>query len=744
MRNEGIFMELEYQEFLKKKIKTHIKSGFDIDEDKLNQYLFPFQKFIVTKALKAGKYAVFAECGLGKTICQLEWANQVAKHTDKPVLILAPLAVSGQTIREGKKFGIDVIKYDGSDFPIQITNYEQLDNVDCNKFVGIVADESGILKNYEGSIKNKIMELFKNTPYKLACTATPSPNDPMELGNHAEFLDVMNRNEMLAMYFVYDGGETSKWRIKKHAIDVFYRWVGSWAIMLNNPSDIGYPMSGYDLPKLNIIEKMIVTPNRGNGALFNDVAVSATNFNQELRLTRDARLKEVADIVNNNKETFIIWIKHNEEGDMLKRLVPDCIEVRGNDSLEWKEDKLLGFANGDFRVLLTKSKIASHGLNYQSCHNQIFASLDFSFESAYQSIRRSYRFGQAHEVNIYMITTDTMTNVITAIKRKEQQFKEMQDRMCKMVDVDILSVGNYDTEEVKNDNYHIRRGDSFNQIKEIESNSIDASIFSPPFSSLYVFSDSVNDLSNCLNHDEFYEHFSFMVPELLRIVKPGRLLGMHLTQLTTGIAKDGYYSIVDFRGEIIRLFQKYGWLFHAEVTIWKSPELAAIRTKNHQLLHKSTKKDSTICRPGLADYLVIMRKPGINQDPVNHNGTGIPFEEWVKIASPVWMDVSESDTLGKIAGRDMGDERHITPTQLKVIKNFLILYSNKGDTVFTPFMGIGSEVYQAVKMGRKGIGIELKKSYYNCAKNNLQTLMEQKSQINIMDYVGQCEEVSNV
>lgn len=431
---------MDYQEFIKKKLKSHIKSGFEIDENDLNKNLFPFQKYIVKKALHAGKYAVFSGCGTGKSLIQLEWANQVVNKTGKQILILAPLAVSGQTIREGKKFGIDVIKYDGSDFPIQITNYEQLYNIDCSIFGGVVLDEGGILKNHEGAIRNSVINLFKSTPYKLICTATPSPNDPMELGNHSEFLDVMTRNEMLAMYFVHDGGETSKWRIKKHAVDVFYRWVGSWAIMLNNPSDIGFPMAGYDLPKLNIIEKMIITPNRGNGALFNDVAISATNFNQELRLTRDARMKEVADIVNNSNETFIVWIKHNEEGDVMKKLVPDCVEVRGSDSLEWKENKLLGFANGDFRVLLTKSKIASHGLNYQSCHNQVFASCDFSFESTYQSIRRSYRFGQEHEVNIYMITTDTMQNVIATINRKEQQFKEMQNKMCEMIDVDINSL----------------------------------------------------------------------------------------------------------------------------------------------------------------------------------------------------------------------------------------------------------------------------------------------------------------
>jgi hypothetical protein len=286
-----------YKEFLETKVKSHIKSGFDISESELNSLMFPFQKFIVKRALKAGKYAIFADCGLGKTLMQLEWANQVNKFTGKPVLILAPLAVVGQTINEGLKFGIDVIKWRDemhtlAEIPnnIYVSNYEQLDNIPTDDFGGVVLDESSILKNFEGQTKKLIIDSFADTPYKLACTATPSPNDPMELGNHAEFLDVMSRNEMLAMYFVHDGGETAKWRIKGHATKLFYQFVGSWAIMLNKPQDIGFEMKGYDLPKLNLLENQIKTTKRDNGSLFNDTAISATNFNQELRLTKIERL----------------------------------------------------------------------------------------------------------------------------------------------------------------------------------------------------------------------------------------------------------------------------------------------------------------------------------------------------------------------------------------------------------------------------------------------------------------------
>lgn len=420
---------MEYAEFIKTKIIKSAESGFEISTESLNKHLFDFQKFIVKKALKHGRYAIFADCGLGKTLMQLEWAHQVIKHTNKPVLILAPLAVSGQTIKEGEKFGIEVLKYnDVVNTGIYITNYEQIENINCSLFAGIVLDESSILKNYEGEYKKIILENFYHTRFKLACTATPSPNDPMELGNHSEFLNQMSRTEMLAMYFVHDGGETAKWRLKGHGESEFWKFVSTWSIMLSKPDDIGFKMKGYDLPKINYIEKEIKSPVKDD-KLFNDVSVSATEFNSLLRLTIIDRVETAADIVKDSNENFIIWVKQNATADEFKKFIPDAIEVRGNDSPEYKEAMLLGFADNKFRLLLTKQKIAMYGMNYQNCHNQIFIDIDFSFEGLYQAIRRSYRFGQQHQVNIYLITTDNMQNVIQAIKRKQKQFEQMQHQM---------------------------------------------------------------------------------------------------------------------------------------------------------------------------------------------------------------------------------------------------------------------------------------------------------------------------
>lgn len=735
----------DYAEFLKSKQKNHTLSGFEVSEDQLNEGLFDFQKFIVKRALKAGKYAIFADCGLGKTFMQLEWANHVVKHTEMPVLILAPLAVSGQTIKEGEKFGIKVWKHGVTDpmkddafdhfhQRIYITNYEQLSNIDTSVFGGVVLDESSILKNFEGATKKQIIDKFSETPYKLACTATPSPNDPMELGNHSEFLDVMSRNEMLAMYFVHDGGETSKWRLKGHATEQFYQFIGSWAIMLNKPHDIGFDMVGYDLPNLNLIEKTIETEKRDNGQLFNDAIISATNFNKELRLTKVERLEEAASIVNASDENFIIWIRQNEEGEMLRKLIPDSVEVKGSDSPEYKESKLLGFANNEFRVLITKTKIAQFGLNYQNCRNQIFASLDFSFEGLYQAIRRSYRFGQKNEVNIYIVTTDTMRNVVESINQKQKQFEIMQDQMSKAVNVNLtgqMKTGDYDITEEKNENFQIKRGDCVELIKEVEDNSIGLSVFSPPFAELYTYSSHIEDMGNSKDYNEFLTQFGFLVDELYRVMKSGRNVCVHCMDLPIQKGKEGFIGLRDFSGMILKVFEDSGFIYHSRVTIWKDPVVEMQRTKALGLLHKQVKKDSTMSRVGIPDYVLIFRKDGEREDPVQT--TDLPVDLWQKYASPVWMDINYSNTLqGYRNGRDEKDEKHICPLQLDTIERLIHLYSNKGDKVLTPFMGIGSEVYQAVKMGRYGVGFELKESYYNLAKSNCLSAVNEKSQLTLI------------
>ena len=715
-----------YLKFLSEKQTAVQESGFDVEDSDLSPQLFPFQKYCVKRALKVGRFAMFEDCGLGKTYQQLEWAQQVVNHINKPVLILAPLGVIGQTIKEGVHFGYKVTEIALTTFDqdldtgIYITNYDNMDNIDAYLFGGgVVLDESSILKNFAGKTRTALIEDFKNTPYKLCCTATPSPNDTTELCNHAEFLNIMTRNEMLAMYFVHDGGSTSDWRLKGHAQQDFWDFVSTWAVMLSKPSDIGFSDDGYILPPMNVIEDYIVTEKKDNGALFNDMAVSATDFHKELRRTIKQRLERVAEIVNASSENWIIWIGQDEEGKVLRELIPDAVEVKGSDSKQYKKDKLLGFANNEFRVLVTKLKIASFGLNYQNCRNQMFASLDFSFEATYQGIRRSYRFGQKDEVNIHIITLDTMQNVKSSFEEKQKQFLEMQksmtEAMCRNINNQIKLKKMEVDNKYQSKNCDIRLGDCVQLIQNVPDESIGFSIFSPPFAELYTYSDKLEDMGNSKDYKEFFTAFKYLVKELYRVLWSGRNVAVHCMDLPIQKGKEGYIGLRDFSGMILEAFQEVGFIYHSRVTIWKNPVTEMQRTKALGLLHKQVKKDAAMSRVGIPDYLMVFRKEGEHEHPVHCD---ISVDTWQKYASPVWMNIDYSKTLNGIKGRDENDEKHICPLQLETIERAITLWSNKGDKVLTPFLGIGSEVYQSIKMGRFGVGFELKDSYFNEAVKN--------------------------
>jgi len=734
---------MTYDEFIASKQTKLQKSGFT--PEKLNDNLFPFQKHCVTKALEAGRYAIFSDCGTGKTIMQLEWALQVAIKTKKPVLILCPLAVSGQTIQEGAKFGIEIERWSKGNeamatvnhLPmLMIANYEKMEHIATDIFSGIVLDESSILKNFTGKYKNLIIDQFANTPYKLACTATPAPNDLNEIGNHSEFLNIMEAPDMRMRWFVRDEG-MNNYRLKGHAEIDFFGWIGSWSTVLRTPKDIGFEGEGYDLPPLNMEEFEIETYKAENGKLFNDVSVNATNFNQELRRSKVERLNKAAELANNSTEPFIIWVKQNEEADYIKKLIPGSVEVRGNDKPEIKEKHLLGFANNDFRVLITKAKIAQFGLNYQNCNNQIFASLDFSFEGLYQAIRRSYRFGQKNQVNIYLITTDTMQNVIGTIREKQEAFDNLMTKTVKYANMkEIKLKSDYEKIEVKTDDYHLIQGDCVELIKDVETDSIDFSVFSPPFSTLFTYSDNIRDMGNCVSNDQFFEQTEYLLKELYRIIKPGRLVAVHSKDLAKYKGSSGYSGMHDFTGEYHRAMEAAGFKYHSKITIWTDPVLEMQRTKTQRLLYKTIKSDSSYTGIGMPEYITIFRKwEGNTEDwtPIKSlNANNFPLDTWQKWASPVWMDIRRTDVLNGWRNATMEkDEKHICPLQIGVIERCVALWSNERDTVFTPFMGIGSEIYQAVKMNRKGLGFELKESYFQAAKSNLKSVIAEKSQLEL-------------
>lgn len=414
----------EYDFFIGNKRATMPPSGFSVDRETLHESLFDFQKDIVRWALRRGRAAVFAGTGLGKTRIQIEWAMKIHQLTDGDVLLLAPLAVAAQTIREGAVLGYDITMCRSQDDVrpgLNIANYEMLHHFEPMLFDGVVLDESSILKSFTGKIRTDLIESFAFTPYRLACTATPAPNDYMEIGNHAEFLGVMGRSEMLSMYFVHDGGETQKWRLKGHAEDTFWGWVAKWGVVLEKPSDLGYPDDGYILPPLTIIDHVIDAEG--------ELAKTLSERQKARRETAAERVAACAEIVNASDQPFLVWCDLNVESEMLSKAILDAVEVKGGDKSAHKEKALLDFAAGNIRVLVTKPSIAGFGMNWQHCADMAFVGLSDSFEQVFQAVRRCYRFGQTRPVNVTMITSSREGATAENIRRKETDFRKMVAEM---------------------------------------------------------------------------------------------------------------------------------------------------------------------------------------------------------------------------------------------------------------------------------------------------------------------------
>lgn len=424
----------DYGEFLRTKLIETPPAGLTTIPD-LNPSLFPFQRDAVEWSLRKGRAALFLDCGLGKTLCQLDWARVVAAHTGGRVLILAPLAVSQQTIREGAKFGIEVkYAHDQSEVaaPVTITNYERLDRFDPASFSGVVLDESSILKSFTGTTKRALLAAFRDTPFRLACTATPAPNDHMEIGNHAEFLGVLTSHEMLARWFVNDSSTFGTYRLKGHAVESFWDWVTSWARCASTPSDIGHSDDGYILPELRIIRHVVdvdVTEDRG-GNLFRIPEMSATAVHREKRRTAGVRAEKVAELVAAQPgESWILWIETDYDADALLECVPDLVDVRGSMSLERKERALAEFTDGTIRVLSSKPKLAGFGLNWQHCARVLFNGPSYSFEQWYQATRRSWRFGQTRSVECHIVMAATEVATWNVVERKRADHAQMVDAM---------------------------------------------------------------------------------------------------------------------------------------------------------------------------------------------------------------------------------------------------------------------------------------------------------------------------
>lgn len=425
----------DYKSFLAKKAAISVPTGLET-VPKLGAGLFPFQADLVSWALRRGRAAIFADCGLGKTLMELEWARHVAAHTSKRVLILTPLAVAGQMVREAERFGIGAVylrEPTETSERIVVTNYERVEKFDVSEFGGIACDESSILKSFTSVTRSLLIELFAATPYRLAATATPAPNDHMELGNHSEFLGIKTRAEMLSEYFVHDSSSTQDWRLKGHAEGVFWDWVASWASAVRRPSDIGHEDIGYDLPPLKIHEHVVASDQASTfaaGMLFAMPARGLDEQRKARRATLERRVDEVVAIVEREPdESWLIWVELNDEGDMLAERLPDAVQVTGSDTPEFKEKALLDFAEGRIKRLISKPSLAGFGMNFQVCARIAFVGVTHSFEQFFQAVRRCHRFGQRRPVQVHVVSSELESEVLASLRAKERDVGAMLSAM---------------------------------------------------------------------------------------------------------------------------------------------------------------------------------------------------------------------------------------------------------------------------------------------------------------------------
>jgi DNA modification methylase len=755
---------MDYEAFLQSKQFRQVAYGKEVDRADIHPMLHPFQKDVTTWATMKGRCAMFLDTGLGKTFCQLEWARLLGEKT----LIVAPLSVSRQTVREGRKIDIDVnyVRDQGQvTGPISITNYEMVEHFDFSQFGAVILDESSILKSIGGKTRKLLTELCADVPYRLCCTATPSPNDYTELGNHTEFLGICSRAEMLAMFFInankehtyYIDGKAyrkkgsnksgQEWRLKHHAEEPFFRWMASWAIVMIKPSDLGYDDDGFVLPPLNLHTHFVRSDYKPDDRLFFTHIRGVREQAKIRRATLNDRLRMLVNTVNGDDDQWIVWVGLDDESTAAANAISGAVEVVGADSPDEKAQAFEDFQDGRHRALVTKLTVGGFGMNFQNAHKMAFFGLGHSWEQFYQGIRREWRYLQKHPVDVHIIMSDIEDGIYQNVMRKDRQARRLREQMVKQLE-------NFEKEElgmvaplkddyregtVSENGWTAMLGDACERMRELGDDSIDLSVYSPPFADLYTYTSSERDLGNSRDWDEFFNHYAFIIREVLRVTKPGRVTCVHTSDIPALAQNDGYIGIKDFPGRVIQAYEREGWIFHGRIVISKNPQAQAIRTHSKGLLFVQLRKDSVNSRPALIDQVLLFRKPGDNAVPITPVDNGeMDNEVWINWAAGIWTDINETNVLqhGYNSGRAHDDEKHICPLQLETIERCVKLYSNPGEMVLSPFGGIGSEGYVALREGRRAVIIELKKSYFDEAIKNLRAAVAKSGVSTLFDFAG--------
>lgn len=741
--------------------------GLDATEDhyrwpKIAPHLFDYQRWVIERALERERFAAFLTTGLGKTAIQLEWARLVTKRHSGRTLIVAPLNIIAQTIEEAERFytrrsmslvdlrsAADLARWLHDGRGIGITNYEKIDRADSPIGVqAVVLDESSILKNCNGARRHALVHAFRGVRWKLACSATPAPNDRVEYAEHAYWLEVVrSTREFLAAYFVNRDGT---WQLKAHGVDAFYRHLASWSVFMVHPDAFRFTDATDRLPPLDVqFPEIDTTPEQVTEArvhetgdqpsLFGATPGGITSRTKMLQIANGFLYSDdgvrrfpahkpewIAKTVNGLAQQCIVWVKFDEEGDELARLIPDAVHLSGRTPMTVRDETVEAFRHGNgSRVLILKPSMFGFGLNLQACNVQVFSSLDDSFERYFQCVRRSWRFGQTEPVTV-LVPQTPFDKAMTQNVLNKQETYETDARRQEAVFVNVLRpwdqternvyVGASEAERdrASGDNWTMVLGDSILHMEEVmDPQSMDLAIFSPPFANLFTYSAHAADMGNVRSDAEYRLQWKWFAERLLRVMRPGRIVAVHCMDIIRFAGQHGYRHTYDYPSDLRAGLQDAGFIYKARISIDKNPQLQATRTKDHNLLFVTLTRDALNSHSQAGEYVLIFSTPGESETPVI--ASDVSNQEWITWAHHIWYDIRETDVLNAALAREEEDERHICPLQLGLIERCVRIWSNPGETVFSPFAGIGSEGYEALAHDRRFYGVELKQSYFETA-----------------------------
>ncbi len=821
----------DYKDFLSKKIKLADKTGFDIDIENIHPILKPHQKDVVVWNIKGGCRADLLSFGLGKTIIQLETLRQIHNYKGGNVLIVCPLGVKHEFFRDGLKLGINNIKYITNSNQIDestcfyITNYERVRKGDilATDFIAVTFDEASILRSLDSETTQTIIDEFIKIPYRFVCTATPAPNRYLELINYSEFLGIMDRGQALTRFFQRDSTSAGNLTLYERREREFWFWMSSWACFITKPSDLGYDDSGYDLPPIQIFnhevkfDREIVFDKYTNQAeMFANASKSLVDASKEKRLSLDARLEKVKEIIQNDPESnYIIWHHlESERAEIQKAFGSDCKSVYGSQDIDEREDYLIGFSEGRYKYLSTKPEIAGSGCNFQyHCNKAIFIGINYKFNDFIQAVHRIYRFMQLHQVEVHIIYTDAEIEIMKALNTKWSNHINLQNQMTEIIKEYGLNSELYQSElsrkmfegrtEIKGNNFKAINNDTVDEHKNMPDSSVGLYVTSIPFGNHYEYSENYNCFGHNENNELFFKQMDYLVPEMFRCLQPGRIAAVHVKDRIrySYMNGTGFTSIEPFSDHTNNCFLKHGFHLLSRITI--TTDVVRENNQTYRLGWSEKCKDGTKMGAGLPEYVLIFRKPPTESNnayadvPVVHSKNDYTRARWQLDAHAFWksngqslfstetlrqLDLSDIlkiwqsiefnegydynkhvilceklDELGKLPTSFMSvppislnDDvwtdinrmntlnsnqaqknltKHICPLQLDIIERIIERYSNKGDVVCDPFGGIMSVPYQANKMDRYGLGIELNTSYFKDGVKHLKSLEMLNTQI---------------